>query len=57
MAYSTFGKFLAKRFFDDKSLDGESENRSVYIGDLNVGLGGLEPLTSPLSGAFMVLYA
>jgi hypothetical protein len=57
MAYSTFGKFLAKRFFDDKSLEAESENRRVFIGDLNGGLGGLEPPTSPLSGAFMLLYA
>jgi hypothetical protein len=39
MAYSTFGKFLAKWFFDDKSQEGESENRRVYIGDLNGGPG------------------
>jgi hypothetical protein len=39
MAYSTFGKFLAKRFFDDKSLEAESENRRVFIGDLNGGPG------------------
>jgi len=32
MAHSTFGKFLAKRFFDDKSLEGESENRRVFTG-------------------------
>jgi hypothetical protein len=29
----------------------KSENRRVIIGDLMVGLGGLEPPTSPLSGA------
>jgi hypothetical protein len=32
----------------------KSENRRVTIGDSMVGLGGLEPPTSPLSGAFMV---
>ena len=30
---------------------GKSENSRVIIGDLMVGLGGLEPPTSPLSGA------
>jgi hypothetical protein len=29
----------------------KSENRRVIVGDLMVGLGGLEPPTSPLSGA------
>ena len=32
-------------------------NSRVFIGDLMVGLGGLEPPTSPLLGAFMMLYA
>ena len=36
---------------------GKSENTRVFIGELMVGLGGLEPPTSPLSGAFKVLYA
>ena len=48
MAYSTFGKFLPKRFFEDKSPGRESENRRVFTGD--GGLGGLEPPTAPLSG-------
>jgi hypothetical protein len=39
MAYSTFGKFLAKRFLMTSPLEGESENRRVYIGDLNGGPG------------------
>ena len=30
-------------------MKGKSENRCVIIGDLMVGLGGLEPPTSPLS--------
>jgi len=30
---------------------------AAYLLVLMVGLGGLEPPTSPLSGAFMVLYA
>jgi hypothetical protein len=30
--------------------EGESENSHVFTGDLMVGLGGLEPPTSPLSG-------
>jgi len=46
----TFGKFLAKWFLMTSSLEGESENRRVFTGDLNGGLGGLEPPTSPLSG-------
>jgi len=50
----TFGKFLAKRFFDDKSLEGESEKCRVYIGDLNGGLVDLNHDLA-LSGAFMVI--
>jgi hypothetical protein len=46
-------KWLLKEF----RPKGKSENRRVFIGDLMAGLGGLEPPTSPLSGAFMVLYA
>jgi len=34
---------------------GKSENGRINTGGLMVGLGG--PPTSPLSGAFMVLYA
>jgi hypothetical protein len=49
-ATRTFGKFLANRFFGGGSVKGKSENRHVSIGDLMVGLGGLEPPTSPLSG-------
>ena len=36
---------------------GKSENGRINTGGLMVGLGGLEPPTSSLSGAFMVLYA
>jgi len=50
-------RFLANCFFGGGPAKGKSENRRVFIGDLMVGLGGLEPPTSPLSGAFMVLYA
>ncbi len=35
---------------------GKSENGRINTGFM-VGLGGLEPPTSPLSGAFVVLYA
>jgi len=47
----TFGKFLANCFFGGRLAKGKSENRRVIIDDLMVGLGGLEPPTSPLSGA------
>jgi hypothetical protein len=54
---ATFDKFLANCFFGGGPAKGKSENRRIFIGDLMVGLGGLEPPTAPLSGAFMVLYA
>jgi len=38
-AHSTFGNFCQTVFFDDKSPEGESENRRVFTGDLNGGLG------------------
>ncbi len=43
-------KFLANRFFRAVPRKGKSENSRVFIGELMVGLGGLEPPTSPLSG-------
>jgi hypothetical protein len=51
-----FGKFLANGFFSGRSGTGKSENDRKNTGFM-VGLGGLEPPTSPLSGAFIVLYA
>jgi hypothetical protein len=45
--------FWQVAFFGASPRKGKSEN-SPYL--LVVGLGGLEPPTSPLSGAFMVLY-
>ena len=43
----TFGKSL----FRSRRQEGKSENSRVFIDDLMVGLGGLEPPTSHLSGA------
>jgi hypothetical protein len=34
-----FWQIFGKTVFDDKSLEGESENRRVYTGDLNGGHG------------------
>src|SRR5260370_36764896 len=42
--------FWQNGFLMTSPLEGESENCLVFIGDLMVGLGGLEPPTSPLSG-------
>src|SRR6267378_244332 len=44
-------------FLRDLPQKGKSENSRVFIGDFDGGPGGLEPPTSPLSGAFMVLFA
>src|SRR5208283_4936564 len=46
-----FGKFLAKWFLEGHPGKDKNERSRVFTGDLMVGLGGLEPPTSPLSGA------
>src|SRR5258708_739088 len=43
-------------FLRSISQEGKSENSRVFTGDCDGGLDGLEPPTSPLSGAFMVPY-
>ena len=45
-----FGKFLANGFLSEGTASGKSENDRINTGFM-VGLGGLEPPTSPLSGA------
>ena len=45
-----FGKFLANGFFSEYPPIGKSENHRINLGKFMVGLGGLEPPTSPLSG-------
>src|SRR5580693_3223115 len=51
--YGIYGllDFWQNGFLMTSPLDGESENRRSFIDDIMVGLGGLEPPTSPLSGA------
>jgi hypothetical protein len=54
-AYQRFRQIFGKMDFDGNSPDQGKVLITAYL--LMVGLGGLEPSTSPLSGAFMVLYA
>jgi len=49
-------QIFGKMGFDDNSRYEEKVRMAAYLLVLMVGLGGLEPPTSPLSGAFMVLY-
>jgi hypothetical protein len=49
LASRAFGKFLANHCFGGLPWKGKSVNSRVFIGELMVGLGGLEPPTSPLS--------
>ncbi len=39
MAYSTFGKFLAKRFLRELPEKGKGKNSRVFTDDLNGGPG------------------
>jgi len=51
-------QIFGKMGFDDNSrYEGKGRMAAYLLVILMVGLGGLEPPTSPLSGAFMVLYA
>ena len=44
-----FWQIFGKSLFRSRPQKGKSENCRIFIDDLMVGLGGLEPPTSPLS--------
>jgi hypothetical protein len=52
--WQIFGKM---GFNDNFPYEGKVRIAAYLLVIVMVGLGGLEPPTSPLSGAFMVLYA
>jgi len=57
-SYPKIWQIFGKMVFDDPSPEMVKVRIAAYLLVIvMVGLGGLEPPTSPLSGAFMVLYA